>query len=176
MSINIIIIIAVLFSHWISDFVAQSDRIAKAKSTSISILTEHVLIYILTFMISLFSIMLLFTSITNAFLTILLFKSIELTGIWFLVNAFLHWIVDFHTSKIVKSCFDNNKIHEAFVVIGFDQFLHISLLFISMIMLNNIQKYQNVEIDNNTNSNPIELQEENHKTHKIYHEPFKVIL
>ena len=119
---DIYIIIGILFFHWLADFVFQGDEMAKNKSKNIKWLLYHILIYYL--------IMLVFT----------LFIMVNYYGIfsfiWVLINTFLHFIIDYITSKINKYLWNNKMIHEFFVSIGFDQFLHITfLLFIYYILI-----------------------------------------
>ena len=107
-------IIYILFIHWIADFIAQTDYIAKNKSKSIKVLSEHIIVYFL----------------------ILYIASIPLFGIkvafsFAFINSVLHFCIDYVTSRIVSYYFNKNDTHNAFVVIGFDQFLHVSILLIS---------------------------------------------
>lgn len=97
-----------LFTHWLADFVFQTDWMAKSKSTSIPILVVHTLVYTLVF---------------AAILLLLLGPSIPLIQ-FLLVNWIAHTLVDYITSRISKVLYTANDIHNFFVVIGFDQLLH----------------------------------------------------
>ena len=93
------IIIVILGLHFISDFILQSDWIAKNKSKSNKALLIHTSVYSLPF------------------LAVFGWK-------YALVNMTLHTAIDFVTSRISSKLYAKGKIHEFFVVIGFDQYLH----------------------------------------------------
>jgi hypothetical protein len=94
-----------LFLHWVADFVMQSDKMAKEKSISNWQLTRHCLVYSIPFM---------FFGWQYA-----------------LLNAGIHWCVDWHTSRITKILYAKGNIHYFFVVIGFDQYLHFCTLLLT---------------------------------------------
>lgn len=109
--ISIESIFAILILHFIGDFVLQSDRIAKNKSKSVIILTEHVSIYMVVMSL--------------------------ISPIYGVINAVLHFIVDFITSRITAHLWKNGKTHLFFVTIGFDQMLHMMQLIGTYIILHN---------------------------------------
>lgn len=111
-SLNTIAII--LFTHWLADFVFQSDEVAKNKSKNIYVLMLHIGIYNLVSVI-VYGIM--FTSIP-----------FSLISAFTISNSLLHFLTDYITAPIVSSCFANQDHHNAFVVIGFDQLVHILCL------------------------------------------------
>jgi len=93
----------IFFFHWVSDFVLQSNDMATKKSYSVEWLSIHVCVYMLPFF-------------------------------WFgwqfaLINAAVHWIVDFFTSKSTSYYWQRNEMHWFFTVVGFDQLLHMVTLF-----------------------------------------------
>ena len=95
-------IFLILFTHFMADFVFQTDKMAKNKSQSLKWLLYHVLTYTLIFCY---------------------------LGVWFaLLNGVCHFFIDFITSKISSYYYRVNKTHTFFVVIGFDQFLHTVIL------------------------------------------------
>lgn len=110
------LIIIQLLIHWIADFYFQTDKMAINKSTSMKWLTYHVLTY------------------TGIF--IILNNYIILSNIsilfWILFNGASHWIIDFFTSKITSYFWKKEDRHNFFVTIGFDQFLHVSILIITI--------------------------------------------
>jgi len=118
-----VIFILMLIFHWIADFVLQSDRMAKSKSTDNKILAEHVLIYSLT--------------MTCWFACTLLILESELMR-WFMIIPFFiitfitHFLTDKVTSKINATLFAENRIHDLFVNIGLDQTIHIVTLTITL--------------------------------------------
>lgn len=95
-------VILVIWLHFLADFVLQSDYMSKNKSKSDLILLKHVCIYAVTFLV---------------------------VGIpYAIVNACLHFVVDWCTSRITSHLYTEGKIHQFFVVIGFDQAIHMSCL------------------------------------------------
>ncbi len=103
---NIYIILSLVWLHFIADFIMQSDRVAQNKSKSNMVLCQHVILYCIPFS---------------------LFFGIKFA----LVNAFLHFLVDWNTSRVTSFLWSNKKVHWFFVVIGFDQALHMTCLFLS---------------------------------------------
>jgi hypothetical protein len=108
-------IILILFAHFVSDFVFQTDKQAINKSTSNLWLTYHVLAYT-----------------TGIFLTIsILSKSIEIGLLYALLNGCIHWGQDYVTSRINSKLWRENKRHWFFVGIGADQFIHATILILT---------------------------------------------
>ncbi len=105
------IILALLAIHWIADFIMQSDYFAKNKSSDNTILAMHCLTYIIPFA--------------------LLGFVIPITAEWLLLNFVAHYITDYNTSRLTKKLWEAKEVHWFFVVIGFDQLLHYSVLFAS---------------------------------------------
>lgn len=48
---------------------------------------------------------------------------------WLVINFILHWITDYFTSRVNSWLWQNERRHEFFVSIGFDQFIHYVCLF-----------------------------------------------
>jgi len=101
--ISLTLLLAIVWTHWVSDFVLQSDQMAKGKSSSVKWLSIHVAWY------------------TLPFILVFGFK-------FAIVNAIAHWAVDFVTSKVTSRLFKAGKNHYFFVAIGFDQAVHLSIL------------------------------------------------
>lgn len=107
--IDLHIVLALVWLHFLADFVLQSDEVARGKSTSNKILLHHVCLYSIPFV---------FFGIVFA-----------------LVNGVLHFVTDWYTSR-VSSCFwKQEKRHAFFLVVGFDQAVHMSCLFLTYIWL-----------------------------------------
>ena len=123
---TVIEIIGLLFIHWLADFVYQEHRVAVGKSKSLLILLEHGLTYSITFTLWIFA-MLLILYYNNLNITPLLIKISIFAGITFLIHTF----TDFITSKITANLWKKEKVHNFFVMIGFDQLLHYIQIFIT---------------------------------------------
>ena len=92
-------IIIIFWIHFITDFVLQSSWMAQNKSKAGNLALEaHVLVY---------TIPLLYFG-----------------WLFALVNGLAHYITDFITSKLSSEQWKNGKVHNFFVVVGFDQAIH----------------------------------------------------
>jgi hypothetical protein len=123
---------ALLFVHWIADFVLQTHWQAANKSKNLEALARHVVVY---------------TAVLSGTVPII-FYNYDFTQ-WFFfvgVNFVLHFVTDFFTSKVTSKLFlaqfeqvdvginrladwrlamkKNFNPHEFFVVIGCDQLIH----------------------------------------------------
>jgi hypothetical protein len=114
MSISLIAVCAILLAHWIGDFIFQSDYHAVNKSKSNRVLLAHVMLY----SIPIYCVGILLLPVTAAF-------------IWVGINAILHFITDYITSRITSKLWQKNDRHNFFAVIGLDQMLHAVVLFAS---------------------------------------------
>lgn len=121
MTTELTIVLGILFSHWVSDFLLQSDWMARNKSKLMDALLSHVAVYY----------------ISMSFLTGLMFWYLygmdwNLWGyitLWWMANGMLHLGIDFVTSRINSKLWANGNMHNFFVAVGFDQFLHYACLF-----------------------------------------------
>lgn len=119
------IILTILFTHWFADFVLQTDEQAKNKSKCNIALTQHVLTYIIPF----------------CFLCLFLFPAnpIELfankTFLFIGITFCAHWLTDYFTSRLNSKLWKAGKVHNFFVSVGFDQFLHYTQLFLTYELL-----------------------------------------
>lgn len=96
----------VFWLHFVGDFIMQTDKMAINKSKSNRWLTIHVVAYSLPF---------------------LLFG-----WRYALVNFGLHWATDFLSSRVTSALWKAEKRHWFFVVIGFDQAIHMTCLIATM--------------------------------------------
>lgn len=105
MYIDGIMLIWILVFHFIGDFILQDRETATNKSSSNYFLIKHGIIY---------------------FIPLIIF------GVYFaLINAILHIMVDYVTSRVGKYYYLKNNLHMFFIVIGFDQLLHVICLILT---------------------------------------------
>lgn len=95
--------------HFIGDFILQTDKMAINKSTSNKWLSYHVLAYSLPFII--------------------------IHPMYALINAVLHWVTDYVTSRVASKMHLEGKRGLFFKTIGFDQMVHMLTLFMTYIYL-----------------------------------------
>lgn len=119
--INIYVVLAILFIHWVADFVLQTDDQAKNKSKSWIALIAHTGTYSGVW-----------------FLIYLLFSAWSLAGgpgmeelgwspwmgMFPIVTLVCHTITDYFTSRLNSKLYAKGDVHNFFVSIGFDQWLH----------------------------------------------------
>lgn len=101
------LIATILLVHWIADFVLQKREWANNKSKSIIALGKHCAVYSLCLMPFIF----------------------PFGVMYWAINSFGHFVIDFCTSKATSKLYLKGDYHNFFVVIGFDQLLHYTLLF-----------------------------------------------
>jgi len=115
--ISITIVIAILFIHWVADFLCQTDWMATNKSKNNEALLFHTAIY---------------TAAWMPFCIILLGQM----GILFLsITLICHTVQDYFTSRLNSRLWEQKKVHWFFVSIGFDQFLHFTQLLLTYYLL-----------------------------------------
>jgi hypothetical protein len=130
--IEIVDILILIFAHFWADFVVQTRSMAKMKSKSVKYLTLHVLAYSLMFLAILF--------VAHPLLMITGYKTIIL---FVSFNFVMHWMTDYVSSKVSSACHvkhqetkDGAWEHLFWVVIGFDQLIHMVTLFLSYYSFN----------------------------------------
>lgn len=52
----------------------------------------------------------------------------EMSILWLFINAIAHGTVDYVTSRVTSALWKKGDVHNFFVVIGFDQLLHVAIL------------------------------------------------
>jgi hypothetical protein len=108
--------LALLVSHWIADFVLQTDWQATNKSKNNIALSHHVLVY---------------TACLAAVSA--LFSGPGLLWLLFVVgNGLLHFGTDYCTSRVSSRFYAKQEWHKFFVVVGFDQVIHQLSLAVTM--------------------------------------------
>jgi hypothetical protein len=127
MDIGIEIIIGFLIIHWIADFICQSDKMAKGKSSSWKCLLSHTATYSFIWFIVM--------GIQCRMYNIDIDTTVNLVVFFPLITFFCHTMTDYITSREVKKLFEKGDTHNGFVVIGFDQILHYVQLFLTYLLL-----------------------------------------
>lgn len=96
----------IITTHFFADFVFQSHWMATNKSKSLKALSAHVAVY------------------TACLLLLFGWKFAA-------INGALHFITDFFTSKRTTKLWKQERWHDFFVTIGFDQGIHLWTLFLT---------------------------------------------
>lgn len=114
-----------LLIHFLADFVFQTDWMAKNKSTSWKALCLHITEYTSVLFGCLWCGAFFFACLGRWQLTTDLAQQIAAFGT---VNGVAHFGIDAVTSRITSYYWQQQRAHAFFVVVGFDQFLHLALL------------------------------------------------
>lgn len=101
----------IFFFHWLFDFVLQTDRMAKGKSSCNFTLLEHVGTYT-------------FGLLIIGMFNCMSFRDFYIGLAWALFNGVAHFITDWLTSRCSSALWKDEKVHDFFVTIGLDQKIH----------------------------------------------------
>lgn len=107
-----VILSLILIAHFLGDFVLQTDAMAKGKSTSNMWLVKHVYAYSAVLFCGAWIIM----PLSNAWL-------------FAVANGLLHMATDYVTSRLSSKMWQQERVHDFFVVIGADQLIHTLTLY-----------------------------------------------
>lgn len=119
-TLSILITLGILLTHWFADFVFQTDAQAKGKSKDWGPLLSHTITYSTVFFI-----------VSPVFFWSYGWQAVAFTLITFVA----HTITDYFTSRINSRLWAEGKVHNFFVSVGFDQFLHFVQLLITYYLL-----------------------------------------
>lgn len=112
--------LALLFIHWVADFILQTHWQAQNKSKNNEALARHVGVYTLT----------LATASWFVFGT-----SYDKWAAFWALNGLLHFCTDYFTSKWTSKLYAKQDWHNFFVIVGLDQLIHQFTLALTMIWL-----------------------------------------
>ncbi len=114
-----------LLAHYVSDFIMQTDYMARGKSKTFKPLALHIGVYTLTLLV----------------MTYFLFNSFFIALGFAVTNGLIHMLVDYFTSRESSKLFSAGKAGSetipnfgGFSVIGFDQFVHTFILIMSFVI------------------------------------------
>lgn len=96
----------IIWMHFVSDFIFQTDQMAMNKSRSNKWLTIHIAAYSAPWLI--------------------------LGWKYALINGAAHWVTDWISSRITSKLWQKQARHWFFVVIGADQAIHMTILFLTI--------------------------------------------
>lgn len=119
---DIALVLSVIFIHWFADFVLQTYWQATNKSKNNKALTMHVLSYSTVWLLVANA----YAIVTGNFLMLALFP---------IITFVCHWITDYYTSRLNSKLWEKGDVHNFFVSVGFDQFLHYLQLFLTFYIL-----------------------------------------
>lgn len=121
------IILGLVATHFVADFLCQTDKMALNKSTSLYWLSMHVLTYTAV----------LFLAVSGFFYFVMDSELRSSDAVWRApllyagINGMLHFITDFFTSKLTSKLWQRESKHWFFVAVGFDQLTHYFCLFVT---------------------------------------------
>ena len=119
LKLSLIEIFLIIITHWIADFILQTDKQAEGKSKNWNDLLSHTSIYSLTFWLFI----------------LILTKNINTAIYFWIITLITHTVQDYFTSKLNSKLRSEGKTHNFFVSIGFDQVLHYIQLFLTYSLL-----------------------------------------
>lgn len=124
MTLPLGLIILILLTHWVADYVLQSDSLALRKSTSLSALITHSAIYT-----SVWAGLLIFLELISGL------PMIPFVMKFCAITFTTHAAIDYYTSRVQKRLYEQEKRREFFISLGFDQVLHLIQLFACFTLL-----------------------------------------
>ena len=135
MQLELVLVLQIVFAHWVSDFVLQSHWMATNKSKNWQALLAHVATYTASMTVLMFIMAILLSDTVikfNMINGIILAMTPSAYMAWILLNGVLHLITDAVTSRITYKLWGRSKMHDFFVVVGFDQMIHYTCLFVTL--------------------------------------------
>ncbi len=126
--IDLKIILWILFAHWIADFIFQTHEESINKSKSNYWLSLHVIKYSNIVTLLWFPFIIFYSNIKagKEFSYMISYALLIM-----LITFITHWITDYFTSRWTSKLYTKGDIHNFFVVVGLDQFIHFTTLFLT---------------------------------------------
>ena len=128
--ISITILLIILFWHWLVDFVVQTDWQAKNKSIDNDALCTHTCVYALSWVVPL-ALIDVWTNLHTGHWAF----TIPHVQVFILFTLIAHTITDYFTSRLNTHLWKKGDVHNFFVSVGFDQFLHYLQLIVTYQLL-----------------------------------------
>ncbi len=125
--INIYIVIAIIFFHWIFDCILQTDDQANNKSKSFVHLISNTITYSACWVMPIC----LFFGIVNNNHYVSSLQYVTASFLFGIITLCLHTLTDYYTSKLNTRLLEAKKHHDFFVSVFFDQWLHYLQLFLT---------------------------------------------
>jgi len=116
-------VLFILVMHGVADFLLQTKDMALGKSSSNYWLSLHVFYYALGI-----------TPVAMMLWGFIGYHGQYIAMLWVLINAGLHWITDYYTSRWTKRLREQEKYYgfpSFFMVIELDQLIHYTCLFVT---------------------------------------------
>lgn len=124
---NLIEILSILGIHWLADFVLQTDNQAKGKSKEWLPLLSHTFNYSSIW----FSIGTIWSISSNVYTDYSYLFDWWIVWKFSIITFICHTVTDYITSRENAKLWEQGKVHNFFVSLGFDQYLHYIQLFIT---------------------------------------------
>lgn len=125
-------VVVLLFGHWLADFVWQPHWMSMRKSKEWWVLAQHAARITIS---SFFAIAVVYAIHSNNWIHGIPWP---VTGkLWTFagINGVAHFAIDAVTSRMTSKLWAKERVHAFFVVIGFDQFLHLALATVTLAWL-----------------------------------------
>lgn len=108
---SLYLILAIVVTHYIFDWVLQTQEMSLNKYKCNKALGRHVAVY------------------TSGLVLLALFSPLSIW--WALFNGFVHFWVDYTTSKMTHNYYEKGKMKSFWNTIGADQMIHYIILFVT---------------------------------------------
>lgn len=137
----LVLFLTIMVAHWVSDFVLQTHWMATNKSRDWKAMLSHVTVYTGSMMFLVLSLGFMLApfaaanDLTNAVILVL---SPTVYVAWILLNGFLHLVTDIITSRYTSRLWAKADYHNFFVMVGFDQLIHYTCLFVTIAIMWNL--------------------------------------